>query len=113
MQVDKLLFIWAPLRDASTSAKPRVRKAQFGDGYEQRSKDGINNDLRPHSLKFRYRDSIINQIEKFLEDRGGVESFLYSHKKAPVKLYVCEEWNRTDIDFNTSEISATFREVVN
>lgn len=113
MQDDKLVFDWVPLIEPTTSRKPKVRVAKFGDSYEQRSKDGINNDLRSHSLKFRNYDSVINEIEQFLEDAGGVSSFYFSLKKGPIKLYKCEEWSRTDLTFNQSEISATFIEVVN
>lgn len=113
MRDDKLIFRWRPLREVATTRKPRVRRAQFGDGYAQRSKDGINNDLISHTLKFRGRDSIIDEIDLFLKDRGAVESFLFSLKGGHLRLYTCEEWNRSEIDFNSSEISATFQEVVN
>lgn len=113
MRKDKLIFKWAPLIEPSTPRKPRVRVAQFGDGYEQRQKDGINNDLRTHSLKWAGRDSLINEIESFLEDRAGVESFYYIHKKGEKRLYKCSEWTRVDIDYQSAEISATFKEVVN
>lgn len=113
MQGAKLIFKWEELIESSTSRKPRTRVVQFGDGYAQRSKDGINNDLRSHTLKFKDADSVINDIDQFLEDRAGVESFYYSYKGQPLRLYVCEEWSRVDLDFQSSEISATFREVVN
>lgn len=113
MQGAKLIFKWEGLIESSTARKPRTRVAQFGDGYAQRSKDGINHDLRSHTIKFKNSDSVINDIEQFLEDRAGVESFYYSYKEQPLRLYVCEEWSRVDIDFQTSEVSATFREVVN
>lgn len=99
--------------EATAQRKPKVKRVQFGDGYEQRSKDGINADLKTYSLKFVKRDIEINDIERFLEEKGGVESFLYSHKRGALRLCICEEWSRVDIDFQTSEISATFREVVN
>lgn len=113
MQDGKLIFEWVPLVEPSTSRKPKIIKAQFGDGYEQRSKDGINNNLRTHSLKFDGEDLEMDALEKFLEDRGGVESFYYIHKNGIKRLYVCEEWSRVDIDGLSGEISATFREVVN
>lgn len=113
MQRDKQIFKWEPLIESSTARKPRTRVVQFGDGYMQRSKDGINHDLRSHTLKFKDTDSVINDIDQFLEDRAGIESFYYSYKGQPLRLYVCEEWSRVDLDFNSSEISAIFKEVVN
>lgn len=110
---DKHIFKWVPLAETSTSRKPRIRRVSFGDGYEQRSKDGLNSNLAPISLKFDGMDREMDLLEQFLKDRAGVESFYYAHKFGENKLYVCEEWNRMDIDGLSSEISATFREVVN
>ena len=36
-------FFWSPSYNISTSHSPRIKAIQFGDGYEQRLKDGINN----------------------------------------------------------------------
>lgn len=113
MQKDKLTFTWIPLAEVNTPRKPRVREVQFGDGYAQRSKDGLNNNPRSHSLKFDGEDDEMDALEQFLEDRAGVESFYYAHKYGPKRLYVCQEWNRDDIDGWSSQISATFKEVVN
>ena len=35
-------FVWAPSYNAATSVEPRVLKVRFGDGYSQRTPDGIN-----------------------------------------------------------------------
>ena len=48
--------------------KPRVLKAQFGDGYEMRIRDGINNTPRKWSLVFnnRTREDIDNLYRFFI-----------------------------------------------
>jgi phage-related protein len=48
--------------------KPRVLKAQFGDGYEMRVRDGINNTPRKWSLVFnnRTREDIDNLNRFFI-----------------------------------------------
>ena len=42
-------------KGASEKPKPRVLKAQFGDGYELRAVHGINNTPRTFSLSFQNR----------------------------------------------------------
>ena len=36
-------FFWSPSYNVSVSHAPSVKSISFGDGYEQRIKDGINN----------------------------------------------------------------------
>ena len=52
----------------SEAPKPRVLKAQFGDGYEMRIRDGINNTPRKWSLVFnnRTREDIDNLYRFFI-----------------------------------------------
>ena len=113
MQKDKLVFNWIPLAETITSHKPKVRTARFGDGYEQRSQDGINSDLISIALKFDGKDDEMEALLRFLKERRGVESFYYTHKFGVRKLFVCQDWSRVDLDGLSSEVSATFREVVN
>jgi len=52
----------------SENPKPRVLKAQFGDGYEMRVRDGINNTPRTWNLVFnnRTREDIDNLYRFFI-----------------------------------------------
>ena len=43
-------FNWDVAPNMSVKANPRVKTIKFGDGYEQRIKDGINNDLRTYNV---------------------------------------------------------------
>jgi phage-related protein len=55
---------------------PRVNIAQFGDGYEARSADGLN--TRPRKLTLDWPNLEVgdkNTILNFLRDRNGVEAF--------------------------------------
>jgi phage-related protein len=54
-------------KGASETPKPKVLKAQFGDGYEMRVADGINNTPRTWSLGFnnRTREDIDNLYRFF------------------------------------------------
>ena len=77
MAVPKL-FTWIPSQSSAIDIEPRVRSVKFGDGYEQRSRDGINN--RPLQLKMRFRkrsQKVANQILSFLDSLDGVETFRF------------------------------------
>ncbi len=106
-------FKWHTLNESSIQRKPRVRRVSFGDGYEQRAVDGLNSNLSSYSVRFRERSAVIDEIERFLVEHAGVKSFYYRQRSSDdFKLCVCEDWSRVDIDFQSSELSATFREVV-
>jgi len=56
--------------------KPRVRSAKFGDGYEQRRVDGINNINESYSVNFNNRTSSeADDIIAFFNTNGAVTSF--------------------------------------
>ena len=75
--------------------KPRVNKIAFGDGYEQRSGDGINNIIRTRTLFFEaLTESQKDTIETFLEAREGKEQFFYTlPDESTQRQWVCEEWD--------------------
>ena len=105
-------FYWAHQKGASVSAAPKVKVIKFGDGYEQRVKDGINNHLRSYSLTFIGLTEEMNLINKFLSDHGAVKSFYWraidSYQLIKV---VCRSWTLT-IDGPATTITTTFEEVV-
>jgi phage-related protein len=104
-------FNWVPV-SASKTQTPRVRSAQFGDGYSQRTADGINNKPREWQLTFTQRKTYIDAINTFLDTRSGVESFDWTDPEGHTAKYVCASWNRslngTDV---VSTLAATFTEV--
>lgn len=105
-------FTWIPDAGATCTREPRVRKAQFGDGYEQRAADGINNDLRSWSVSFSVRTNAeIALIDAFLTTCGGVTAFTWADPDGNSSTYVCRKWTRTVGQANIQAISATFDEV--
>lgn len=46
------VFTWCPVPGASVDYEYSTRAAQFGDGYEQESGSGINNERQVWSLTF-------------------------------------------------------------
>jgi len=108
-------FTWTPDFGGKMDRQPRLRVAQFGEGYQQRAQDGLNADLRKYTLTFGKRATAeATAILSFLETQGGVLSFYYTHI-APTdnvqRIYVCKSWGCADAGYGVSDITATFEQV--
>jgi phage-related protein len=104
-------FSWPPDVGLSVSHQPRLRKAQFGDGYEQRSADGLNPDMPTWSPTFSCKDtSTAADIEAFLVANIAT-AFFWTPPNGSQGLYVCEKWTRSYTAWNVLSISAEFRQV--
>ena len=103
----------APAYGASKNSKPIIRVAVFGSGYSQRSTIGINQDLKTWNFEWRnISETTADEIETFLEARGGYESFSYQPTgESAARKYICAEWNKTIPYLNRANISATFIQV--
>jgi phage-related protein len=107
-----------PDRSLKHSSKPRVLTAKFGDGYEQRLADGINNIEQTFTLAFNNRtDDDIDDIVAFFDDKKGVTSFDYTYPdtnagggETTVKV-VCDSYDTTFVNDEFSSCSATLRRV--
>ncbi|ECM3181154.1 phage tail protein [Salmonella enterica subsp. enterica serovar Newport] len=80
-----------------TTMKPAVRVVKFGDGYEQRSPDGLNPLLRSYSPVFRVKDDMEAKVlDAFFTRHGSWKAFLW---RSPVTnrtvRVVCREWSTT------------------
>ena len=65
-----------PDKQLTKQINPRVLTAKFGDGYEQRIVDGINNLNEEYSLSFKTRTKEeIDDIVAFLDTKAGVTKF--------------------------------------
>ena len=105
-------FTYIPSFEATESSKPRARKVQFSDGYEQRLRFGLNTDPKEWSLQFSNRtDTERNNILAFFETHAGVTSFDWTPPRGTAGKYVCEEWQETLSNCNNNQIRATFRQV--
>lgn len=106
-------FTYTPDFGASASKEPRVRRAAFGDGYEQRQVFGLNTQPEVWSLRFANRDKTeADAIMAFLAARGGAESFDWTPPdEAESRRFVCRSWSRSIDRFNLYTVTATFEEV--
>ena len=105
-------FAYQPSYEATEVSKPRVRKFQANDGYEQRIRFGLNTDAKEWQLVFSNRtDTERDNITAFLEARGAYEAFDWTPPRGTAGKYVCDEWQLTLSNCNNNQIRATFRQV--
>lgn len=107
------IFTWTPEFGATEEKKPRVRTVSFGDGYEQRARDGINTNPSKWTLQFNMRDNDETAaISAFLNERGGSEAFDWTppYEVTAIRV-VCRTWTKALVKFNLNNISATFEQV--
>lgn len=106
-------FTWIPSYGAQQTSRPTVRSVRFGDGYEQRLTYGLHTDLKVWNLTFTNIDTgTKEQINGFLESRGGSQQFSWSTPSGEISSFVCQEWDVTAVGPGIWTVSSTFREVV-
>jgi phage-related protein len=97
-------FTWKASEGTRVQRKPRVIKAQYGDGYTQRSPDGINNLKWEYELTFKgIGFDELQEIDEFLARQGGYLAFEFTppppYDKDQITgadeliTVVCEEWS--------------------
>lgn len=85
-------FTWMPEFEASLQEKPRVNVTKFGDGYEQRTPQGINNNPQKWSLQFSSSNASFPEILAFLRTHNGATAFDWTNPLEEEGVYVCREW---------------------
>jgi phage-related protein len=104
-------FTALPDYSVSIDLVPKVLKAQFGDGYEQRLPDGLNNMLEQWSCTFKRNTDEAKAIYNFLKVRQGVESFNWTTPDEVTKVFVCDKVARTVDECGWQTVNAVLREV--
>jgi len=101
-------------KGSSGETSARVLKSGFGDGYEQRAGDGINNVVTSWSLVWENLTwDEASTIWGFLNLRGGWQAFYWTNPggSQPV-LWVCEKWSApTPVAPGVFNMSASFMQV--
>lgn len=106
-----MTFTWVPSHGTQVKRRPRVLKAQFGDGYAQRVGDGINNSPQKWDIRFEdisKADALA--IDNYLAGKGGVTKFSWTTPDGVTANFVCEEWSRTFSQENGHQVTATFEQ---
>jgi len=102
-----------PTYGIQKSSAPATRTVRFGDGYEQRTLLGLNQNPKVFSLTFNVSETDSDTIETFLDARAADSaSFDFTPPgEASSSKFVCESWNKTIPYLNRATIQATFRQV--
>ena len=98
----------------SKRSAPRVRTIRFQDGFEHRIVFGLAQHQNPkvYNLSFNVTETQSDEIETFLDARGGTESFDFTAPgETSSQKFVCERWSKSIPYNNRAVIDATFREV--
>ena len=107
-----------PDKGFGRSTNMRIHLAQFGDGYETRLADGINNKNQTLSVAFSTRPKAeIDDLVAFFESLGGVTKFRFdledSNETSSTEsiFCICDTWNQTWAFDDFYTLTATFRRV--
>ncbi len=111
-----------PSQTSEADTKSRTLRVKFGDGYEQRAKDGINNLTVNFSLVFQNRSvEVITAIDDFLRgrspfDRESHEPFLWTPPEPYARLgellFVPEDdWKVNFVKGRHSTLTCKFMQV--
>jgi phage-related protein len=94
MSFDGSVPCWIPDRPLGRADEVRLKVAEFGDGYRQRTLDGINALNMRWSLSWQNRENaVINAMVAYLIARKG-NSFLFREQQTGTVHQVwCDSWN--------------------
>lgn len=105
-------WTYPPTYGAAATSKPKVWTSQFGEGYEQRTGEGLHALNRKWSLEFADRNPTdADAMEAFLVALNGIQHFTWTPPSGAVGQWVCREWRRAAVGYNNWTISAEFDEV--
>ena len=107
-----------PAKTLTKQSNPRVRIQKFGDGYEQRLVDGINNINETYSLTFANRaKEEADDIIAFFDTKAGATAFDFTipdtnagGNERTIKV-VCDSWSVSFTNNEFHNIQTTFRRV--
>jgi phage-related protein len=105
-------FNWTDQRQAGATGnnKFRVRKSQFGDGYKQLVKDGLNNKERKWPLSFKGDLDYLQPIIDFLDDHEGAVAFVWTPPGGAQGLFTAEAYSLNSIGGGLYSLSTELEE---
>lgn len=105
-------FYWAPSYTSNAEVNFNVRRVKFGDGYEQRSADGLLKERREWDLQFaNIAKDVCSTIKEFLRVRAGVESFSWETPESEEVKVVCLGYREVYSGPNIRSLTMKFEEV--
>lgn len=103
-------FRWEADYGSNRSTTIRVLRAQFGDGYSQRVKDGANVRNDDLNLTFTRSPEVVKEIDSFLELYSGTRAFtIHIPGTNEEVLVTCDSWQINYENYGNWKLSATFK----
>ena len=101
------------INEAKQNVSFRVIRMNMGDGYSQRTRDGINADNIMWELAWNNITSdIADELVSFFKSKGGAESFYWTPpREGTMSRWLCTAFSRTVIDYQLDNVTATFERV--
>lgn len=93
MAFDGTTGCWWPDMPMTKASEPRLRIAQYGDGYEQRTLDGINFMKLTWSLSFTRRASTLLAMDAYLVAQGGGAFLFLDPTTQLLHRVFCDQWS--------------------
>jgi phage-related protein len=98
--------------ESQNKAVPRIMIAKFGDGYEQRTPEWINNAPRQITIKVDQTRAIITQLVNFLASTQGSQAFLFTPPYDVQGTFVADQgWTVTEKGYDYAILECVLREV--
>jgi len=102
-----------PVYNTRINARPKVRTLSFGDGFEQRLTEGLNQNPLSVNLTFELSqtdaDTAITFLNARVEDGASFDYTLPSESSS--RKFVCTSFPRSIPFLNRVRLSCVFREV--
>jgi phage-related protein len=107
------VFTYVPDRGYTRTTKPRILLNQFGDGYAQRTRDGINNIVSEWNLTFTSKSiSQAEAIIAFFEATYGVDYIDWTPPQDTVAVKViASDWTSQYESAISRTVSVKFTQV--
>lgn len=108
---------FVPLVEPSANASMRQRSVEMGDGYNQRSTDGLNPYKDVWDLTFPVTSTVgspknLAVLEAFFVARAGIDAIQWAPPdSATANLYIAKSWGKQHLGGESWQISATFERV--
>lgn len=94
----------------SKQSTQRILALEFGDGYEQRVKNGINTKEESFGMSIKNRNWYEIELISAFFDVVTPENFSITYQRETIKV-VCEEYSISAIEPDIQSISTTLRRV--
>ena len=106
------IFTWTEDWGGEDAFKPRVLAINYGDGYRQRTGNGLNTIMANYPVTFSVRSMAeANAIKAFLDAQAGVTAFSFTpYGDSAPSLWTCSDYKRKHMGIDNFTITAVFQQ---